>query len=591
MMKKWILGIFAGILVTAIVVAIILIVPMGDKFEPKLELETSDMEIYIDNAPQKLTYIIECNEQYSVEFIASNDVVSVDKDGYVTANIVGNCVVEIKVSSISLTKSVNISVVVKEREIAFVPNLELTAIDNISLYNDDAPKQIQYFISCNEKYSVEFEASSDIVGVDSYGVITPNKVGTCSVFVKASSASQLQQNKEITVTINKSEITASLEIKDNDGTIPPNIFTAKEYILEITCTKKLIYSPMLKTSSNISNLTLKEKQEQKILYTFKVINHGETSFNFLYKDYTNTFTKQSYMYVSKIDINFARKIENMQILLHLFNKNYENTANESNFYQNIKFCILNQLNVINNYSVQLFGDNATLEYSSNTYTLLAKTAGESQLKIYANDGSGYFVTYSITVQEIHISSIGFTQQNVALDTYEEYGYKVNFSPEFALTDLTYFLNDEPYTNTTLQFSNAGSNILKVKDTLSNLEATLTITVTQKENPFTIMWNTSFMKTHVTSFEDDTLSVTTNEDIVEIPFSYRIQGVTNIECDMSYTLNDITLKESAHDDNIITLTLQGKGSIMLILTSKENPLLSYTLTIVVLWDKHINRIVH
>lgn len=580
-MKKCVWGILAGFFVTAIVIAVILIVPKCKQFVPNLELYARDMEMFVDDSPQMLTYTVECNEEYSVEFVVNSNLVSVDEYGYVTAKYVGSCTIEINVISTSLRKSICISVVVKKRENTFVPTLELTVQNaTLSLYNDDAPTEIQYSICCNEKYTVEFVASLDIVSVDKSGKITPNKVGTCGVLVTAKSVSGLKQEKEIVVTVNKSQIMADIEIKNIDGSIPQNIFMSKQYMLEISCTKNLIYSPIVKASENISNLTLKDRQEQKMLYTFKVANYGETSFTFSYKDYTKTFTKQAYMYVSKIDTSFSRKIENMQIFLYLFNKNCENTANLSNFYQNIQFSILEQDNVINNYSVEVVGDNVTLEYSTNTYTILAKTAGESQITIYANDSSGYFVTYTIIVQEVHISSISFTQDNVSLDIDEIYTYNIDYSPIFALTNLTYFLNGEPYTSATLQFSSAGTNILKVLDTLSNLEATVTFTVTQKENPFTIMWDTNFMNTHTASFENDTLSVTTTEDTIDIPFSYEIQGVTSIKCDISYTLDGIILSNHIFEDNTITLTLQGKGSITLTLTSQENPSLSYTLTIVV-----------
>lgn len=581
-MKKWFWKILAGVLVTAIVVAVILIAGKKENFEPELEIVANEsLEMYVDDAPQKLTYTVDCNEDYLVEFVCSSNVVSISENGYVTANIQGSCTVEIKVSSTSLTKSAYVSVVVKKHETPFVPTLALTGQDSLTLCNDDAPIKLNYSVSCNEKYSIEFETSSDIISVDSQGNVTPNKVGSCIILIIANSISGLKQEKEVAVIVNPSQMNADLKIMGSDGTTPQNLFMGNEYILQVSCSKKLVYNPKIEASQNVSNCTLKERNEQKLIYSFQVENYGKISFNFSYKDYTTTITKQAYLYVSKIDTSFSREIENMQILLYLFNENYENTANLSNFYQNIQFNILDQANVLNEYSVDVTGDNVMCESYSNTHTLLAKTAGESQLKIYANDGSGYFVTYTIIVQEVHISSISFTQDSVSLDIDEVYTYNIDYSPIFALTNLTYSLNGEPYTSATLQFSSTGTNILKVLDTLSNLEATVTFTVTQKENPFKIMWNTNFMNTYTTSFENDTLSVTTTEDTIDIPFSYQIQGVTNIKCDIHYTLDGIILSNHIFEDNTVTLTLQGKGSMTLTLISQENPSLSYTLTIVVL----------
>lgn len=570
-----------GVLLTTIVVVVSLLVLKGEKFVPNLEIEASNsLEMYIDDTPQKLTYVVECNESYYVEFILNSNVVSVSDDGYATAHSIGTCLVEIKVTSTSLTKSVNVSVTVKERKTTFVPKLELTAQDILSLCNDDTPIKLDYFVSCNEEYNVEFDTSSDILSVDSFGEITPNKVGTCTVTIRVNSASGLQAKKDIFVTISKSQITANMEIKDMEDNTPQKIFMSNQYILEITCSKKLIYTPKLDTSKNISNLTLDKKQEQKLIYTFTITDYGETFFTFSYKDYSQNLTKQAYTYISKIDTCFTRKIENMQILLYLFNKNYEYEANLNNFYQNIQFYIQNQTHVDNIYSVKISSDIISLNYSSEQYTILAQTTGETQLTIYANDGSNYFVTYTIIVQEIHISSINFTQENVLLDINEEYEYQVDYSPIYALTNLIYFLNDEPYSNTKLQFSSTGTNILKVEDSLSCIKATLTINVTQKENPFTIFFN-EILTQYMATFENDILTLTTTEETIDIPFSYHIHGVTKTECDISYTSNGITLENLIVNINNIILILQGKGSLNITLTSKENPSLSYTFTVLIL----------
>ena len=223
-MKKYIFWTGLGLCFVAIIIVVVCFVFKKDNFVPTLEITASDISMFVEDSPKQIDYKITCNEKYSVEFLTSSDIISVNESGVISPNKVGSCQVTITAVSKSLSKSKDIIVSVKQKEEQFIQTLEIITQDTFQIYNDDAPKSLEYTIICNEKYTITFLTNSDILSISEDGIITPNKVGNCTITIFAESEN-LTKSKDIIVTIKNSQQIVNMSIKNVDYSPTTNNFS------------------------------------------------------------------------------------------------------------------------------------------------------------------------------------------------------------------------------------------------------------------------------------------------------------------------------------------------------------------------------
>ena len=463
-------------------------------------------------------------------------------------------------------------------EPTFKPMLRIEKIKDIQIHNDDEPYTIDIKVTCNEDYTITTSANNDNIVVN-YNIVTPIKVGKSVVQIKVkSSSNEVIQNVNIEVL--PSEITANFSILKNDTT-PTHLFVGEDYILQLDLSKKSIYNFDIFYSENIENFQLIKKENTKIKCKFKIKNNGEIKFDFKYKDYTKSFKNTAFDYVSNINITFSREIKNNIINLFLFNNNYTNLATDNDIFNEIEYTITNQENFVNNYSTSV--ENSSIAQVLNN-KISAQNEGTTNFVIQANDGSNYKQTYQIVVKKIKIQNLGVQDEEIALNIKDAYPIpQITFLPVYAIANIVYYYDNNEYTGNILTFEKAGTHRLKVVDTISNLSATITLIIQEKsESDLSIKVDPNFLHKETAVFDNDILTVTTNEPEIEISFSCVLKdnaGGTEIECTLQSFSNTITItSKQLYNGYVITLT--GKGIAHFTLTLKKDPSITYSFDVVI-----------
>ncbi len=456
------------------------------------------------------------------------------------------------------------------------PFLDIENIADIFLHNDGEPYTINIKVTCNEEYIVSTSANNDNILITD-NIVTPNKVGKSIVKIDVKSASK-EVIKYVNIEVLPSSLNASFTILKDDA-IPSHLFVGEEYVLQLDLSKKLIYNYDILTSENIENFQLISKENTKIKYKFKIENNGEIIFNFKYKDYAKTIKNTAFDYVSNINVAFSREFKNGKINLFLFNNNYVNLANNDDIFNEIGYTIINQVNVINDYSISV--ENPSIVQVSNN-KISAQNEGSTKLIFKANDGSNYEQSYQIDIAKVNINDLGIRNEEISLNINDTYTIpQITLSPIYAIANIVYYYDNYEYTDEVLTFETSGTHQLKIVDTISNLSAIITFKIKEKGN-LKIKIDENFMYKKNATFEDDVLTVTSAEKELEVNFSCILKDAdegTEIDCAIDSSSDTITI-ETNQTYNGYILILAGKGIAHFTLTLKNNPTITYSFDIVI-----------
>ena len=441
------------------------------------------------------------------------------------------------------------------------PFLRIDDIDDLKIYNDNSPYELNIKVTCNEDFIITTKSNNDNILINK-NIITPNKVGKSIVEINVKSSSK-EVIKFVNVEVLPSNISANFSILKNNE-IPNNLFVGEEYILELNLSKDLIYSYEIETSENINNLQIINKENKKIKY----------------KDYTKTAKYKAYNYINNIDISFSNAVENNQILLYLFNNYYKDLANNDGIFNEIKYTINKHDDIINDFSL-IIENTELAEIIDNR--IIAKSEGITILNVIANDGSNYKQSYQIVIEKIKIQNLSFNDEIVDLKVDEPYPIATTYSPIYALSNLMYYYNNQRYTDSTISFNSVGTYSLKVIDIFSNLNAIITFNVIPNENAYIISFNPNFLANENAIFESDVLTINSGKSEYHIPFSYKLNSeiqVENITSNLTFSSDTISAEIEQTTYNGFIISLKGSGEIRFTIYLKDNPKIMYTFKIVI-----------
>lgn len=457
------------------------------------------------------------------------------------------------------------------------PFLRIDDIDDLKIYNDNSPYELNIKVTCNEDFIITTKSNNDNILINK-NIITPNKVGKSIVEINVKSSSK-EVIKFVNVEVLPSNISANFSILKNNE-IPSNLFVGEEYILELNLSKDLIYSYEIETSENINNLQIINKENKKIKYKFKIINNEEIAFIFKYKDYTKTAKYKAYNYINNIDISFSNTVENNQILLYLFNNDYKDLANNDGIFNEIKYTINKHDDIINDFSL-IIENTELAEIIDNR--IIAKSEGITILNVIANDGSNYKQSYQIVIEKVKIQNLSFNNEIVDLKVDVPYPIATTYSPIYALSNLMYYYNNQRYTDSTISFNSVGTYSLKVIDIFSNLNAIITFNVIPNENAYIISFNPNFLANENAIFESDVLTINSGKSEYHIPFSYNLNSeiqVKNITSKLIFSSDTISAEIEQTTYNGFIISLKGSGEIRFTIYLKDNPKIMYTFKVVI-----------
>lgn len=468
-------------------------------------------------------------------------------------------------------------VVPKQKDNPPPPNEKLEILcDDITMYLDDKPKQLKYEIINNQNltYSKSVYTENDCVGV-SNDYVFANKVGISDLTIKLTTSNSVF-TKTIKVTVLETQCEIDIKVlKQND--IVDKVFVGDLYTLEVSTSKKLNYDYQVYTSTNVGDFVLLEDEDNFYRFNFKVNSTGDTKFTFEYKGVEKSLTLKTYKYISNINVKFDDEFASF-VNLTLFNNDYKDIANQNNLYDCCTFEILNSLNCINDYKVEVSNEYVAKIQDNK---IVAISEGECNFVVYALDGSNYSKSYKVIVAKSKAESISFNVSGLELETNEGYELEATFTPVYAFCNIEYYLNNQKLENTKIAFSEAGQYIIIAKDSISNKTVSLIISVVQPvEYIFELTFLESFMQEYNATFIDNVLTMTSQEEQSQVVFSIKIENNPySYDCNIIYSNNNIV---DSHDQilNSIIINFKAKGETYITLSLKDNSAISYVFKIVI-----------
>ena len=451
-------------------------------------------------------------------------------------------------------------------------DVEIICEDEIKINIDDKPIKLVYEIKniYDIEYTVKIEVNNKNIEIKN-GYIKPLNVGysEISIFVYTNTNIFL---KIINVEVIKSFSSATLKILNNLKQEVDKVFVSEYYYLEITTNEIIEDKYSIFTSENISNFLIEEKTNKKLTFSFYVLMCNETTFEFVYKDYSNKICIDCYEYINDFEIVFSNSFSDNKINLYLFNQNYTNFANNDNYYSSLEFIINLKDTNINDYYVVVDNDEVA-EIIENK--IVAKNKGSCNLKIIANDGSNYYEEYNIVVDIVKVDNVDIIFDNIDIYVGDKVTINLAFSPIYAICDLYLYSNNNfIIEDNVIMPLKSGRCVLYVKDTLSNFIKSFEIEVKEHLSYyFEIQINESFLTENNATFIDNVLTINNNSDYVIIPMSYICvvdnNPDINIDCDIDLICsNEINCSYVSYS-NAVIFEIHGTGEIDITLSLMEN----------------------
>ncbi len=451
-------------------------------------------------------------------------------------------------------------------------DIEIICDEEIKINIDDEPIKLVYEIKniYNIDYTLKIEVDNTNIEINN-DYIKPLNVGTSKITISVYTKTQIF-SKIIKVEVVKSFSSATLKILNINKQEVDKVFVSENYYLEITLNEIIEEEFSLFTSENISNLSIEEKTNTKLTFSFYVSSYQETIFEFVYKNYSNKICLNCYEYINDFEVTFSNCFNNNTLNLFIFNENYTDVANNDNYYSFSQLFIDVNENCLNDYIVSV--DNCEVADIVDN-KIVAKKNGSCILKVIANDGSNYCEEYSIVVDIVKVNNVDIIFDNDDIYVGDKVTINFAFSPIYALCDL-YLYSDNNFIidKNTITPLKSGHYVLYVKDNLSNYIRSFEIDVKEHLSYyFELQINESFLTENNATFIDNVLTINNNSEHVIIPMSYIcvVENNPDIDIDCNIDLicsNEINCSYVSYS-NAVIFEIYGTGEIDVKLSLIEN----------------------
>ena len=209
--------------------------------------------------------------------------------------------------------------------------------------------------------------------------------------------------------------------------------------------------------------------------------------------------------------------------LFLFDSNQSDMANSDGKYMSTNFKVAISQHCLPLYDV-IVADENIVSFEQDKIT--AKGIGETTLQIVATDGSGHVENIDIVVEEIHCNTLTFSTNEITLEVGDGMDFSYTFSPSYALNNIVLEYDEDILVEgTKVTAVSEGSYQIVVKDEVSKLKDVLTVIVSKAEEAppyhYEIKFSDSFLSLNNATFEDNILTIDSDQKDIEIAFSYAI----------------------------------------------------------------------
>lgn len=454
--------------------------------------------------------------------------------------------------------------------------------DDITMFIDDEFSQLNITIKSNEVYTTNYTYDKQALNIVDQKVYA-YKTGTYLVTVLVTTTSSTYSDT-FTVTVLDTITDVSVNIyKDNEKV--DKLFVGETYVLELTYNAKMYTDFILNPSENISNFkNIETNISNKILFSFTVSSVEDTVFVFNYRNFSKSFTYETYEYISNFDIDISNGFENNILTLYIFNNNYVSDANSNNIFNETPFSINVSEKNLSLFEVKILDENIACIKDNK---IIASSVGKTTLNITALDGSDFTESITIYVKQVEISELTPTFFEKTLNVGESFEIVYTYSPNFAITDFEITVNGEVLTENIFYANAEGEYTITILDKISNLTANILVTVNEIIEPsevyYKVEFNQSFLDEYNGTFENDILTI-----YAEIPFCFSFSFLLLDEYEGEISTN-ITVSSTIRYDidpisNMVNLYIYEKGTLDITLTLVNDGALtdiSYTFKIVVL----------
>ncbi len=439
-------------------------------------------------------------------------------------------------------------------------------------------------ISSNSSYTLSFVCDTNAMTITNQKIYA-NKVGQFDVTVIVTTdASSYYDSFVVNVVDTITQVNATIY---KDTKIVDKLFANEDYVIEFDLDSPVYDDFSLKTSENILQLTnIDTDNERKIKFSFHVDSTAQSVFEFCYRNFSKTFTYNTYKYIDNFNVNFSNSYKNNVLTLSLFNENFLEQANNDNFFNFATYEISTDKNSLPLYEVNILDENVAYIDSNKIY---AKSEGTTLLEISALDGSSYIMTIPVEVNNVLVENILPKQTSVSIYTNETFDIEYTFSPIYAICDFEITSNGLDVDNNTISSINEGNYIVTILDTISkkNIDINVQVLAYSQESPspyyYDIIFSESFMNMYNASFEDNTLTMYSNSLPVNIQFDFVIKGNYQEEISTKVTISTTLNYSISTNSNSVSLVVESKGNLEVTLTQKDDTenKIFYTFNIVIL----------
>ena len=439
--------------------------------------------------------------------------------------------------------------------------------EKINLTDCSQPIFFSYNIQSNVEYTIKIEINNDVISIKNRYIYV-NKVGNSEISIIVTTEKK-EYTKKIIVEVVHQEIQANFSIFDKNNNEVKNLFVGEKYTLKITTNVDLPQF-VLNYSENIQI-----EEIDKYLFNFTVVKYGKIEFNLQCLNENFEYSVICYEYISNFDLQFDHNTDK----LYIFNQEYLEQANLDSKYSQIIFSVQPNENTQNNYEISLQGDSVELVDNK----LIAKHKGTSTLVIQSLDDKKFTYTKTIEVEEVLITELQFSQNQITMNIGETSNLTYTFSPIYALTQLEISCdNNLTYSNGIITPKKSGKYSIKILDKLTNIFSICEVEVKEISN-IQVIFSSAFLTDYNATFENDILIIQKLSETYDIFFSYIISG-ENIYTDINIKIQNLTTGEIMPYDkvsNSIMFTLSSIAEYKVTLTTSNS---SYSFTIAIHYDE-------
>ena len=461
---------------------------------------------------------------------------------------------------------------------------------DVVMYIDDKFAQIKYSVNTNDNYTVDYNYDTSKLTIEK-DKIYAHESGEYTVTMTLTTSSEKIATDNFTVTIYDTVTQASAKVQ-KDGENIDNLFCYENYDAVFTLNAAMHTDFTVYTSENVNKLNLVQSEDkQKVIFSFTTIDSNDIVFIFTYRNFTKTFTFSVYQYIDNFNVSFSNSFTDDVLALYNFNDTYISQANIDNIFDQASFEITTNPDTLQMFDVTTLNADIAKVVDNK---IIAQKEGETSLVITAQDGSSFQKSIKISVRTIKVNNITTKDEQINLHVGESFEVLYSYSPIYAVCDFKIASPGLTLSEQTVTASSVGNFEVTIFDNISNQSAKIYVTVTTDEQPSEISYeitiNSSFLDLYQATFENDILTINTDEQI-QIPFSFVLVYSNGQSYDGEIT-TDVSVSTDNFsninyglevDTNYCILTVKGNGTIKVTLTllvNGESTDITRSLTIII-----------